>query len=190
MDSATIISGLINASALKRAAAVERFDRAKWEIERADIELEAYRKALDAVSGADAIHGQSEEKLDLPKALHSVKFTRTSDSGFGGKWVGIFADLFNHAKQPYSYDDITNAAKRNGNETSIGSLRAQMMKAVNAGLFTRADAGKFEITESGFALISKSLKENESLAGGSEARTGEATNFPGSLNPNFDPPGQ
>lgn len=96
---------------------------------------------------------------------------RAPVGSFTGKWVALFRDMFNNASEPYSYDDVVKAATRQGVTGSMGSLRAQMMKAVNGGLFTRAEAGKFRITESGLALIGNSPKENEPPEGDSE--TGE-----------------
>lgn len=175
--SAHIIGGLLDVAKRKRDAALFMVEKAKREAERAEIEIEAFEAALAAVSASDpAPYSATPPSASAPTIRHGgiVKRTNFPPPGlpvsFTGKWVAVFRDMFNNAVEPYSYDDVVSAAARQGNNSSIGSLRAQMMKAVDSGLFTRVEAGKFSITEQGMALIGADVpNENGPPEGGPDA---------------------
>lgn len=89
-------------------------------------------------------------KSTAPKAKQ-VK--RTEGVPFGSKWIAAFRDLHENTTTPYSYAEISSAAGRQGCKSNDGSLRAQMMKAVDSGLFERIGGGNFILTDSGLAMI-------------------------------------
>lgn len=163
-DGDHIIKGLRDAAMQRREAAHVAIEQAKREIERIDVEIGAYEKALAALKKGEGIAPRLPQGgiLELTGSAHGrVSAAAISlGSSFTDKWVAVFRDLYDNAVQPYSYDDVLEAAMRQGSTSNSGSLRAQMMKAVNLGLFDRAGAGKFYITNDGLDLIGVSRKEN------------------------------
>jgi hypothetical protein len=171
-DGDHIIKGLRDAAMQRREAAHVAIEQAKREIERIDIEIGAYEKALAALKKGEGSaprhlpgvlpHHFPRVALELTGTAHGTSSAMAIGAGpsFTDKWVAVFRDLYDNAAQPYSYDDVLQAAMRQGSTSNSGSLRAQMMKAVNLGLFDRAEAGKFNITDAGLDLIGISRKEN------------------------------
>lgn len=162
-----IIEGLRDAAKKKREAARAEMLRAQRVVEHADIEVAAFEKALAALADDDDV---SPPTPTSPLRFYgaTVLGGKTAAS-FSDKWVAVFRDMFNHATEPYTYDDVMSAANRQGSTSGMNSLRAQMMKAVDSGLFERVEAGKFKITEFGLETIGAGQKENEPPKGGSEA---------------------
>ena len=158
-----IILRLRDEAAKKRAAALERAEKAQREADRFAIEVEAYDRAIKAMERA----GIQEALKDVDCGLEIAPKTGASD-----KWVSIYRALHETADAPYTYDDLSSAVELAGHEASAGGQRTQMMNAVKAGWFNRVGHGKFEFTESGLALIGADRKENEPPEGGSEAEEG------------------
>lgn len=165
------ILDLLSEAERKRDAALERSERAKLDADKYAAEADAYRRALAAIGFS--------RKSD----------TRSSyDSGKGGakprkqrppsqKWVDIYTALFLEFRPPYDYQSILNAAEIAGHKISDGSMRTQMMNAVNGGLFERVGAGKFQFTDCGLDAIGAEQKENEPPEGG-PPNTGEVQASP------------
>lgn len=107
----------------------------------------------------------------------------------GAKWAQIFARVAQDAASPYGYSDLEKATLDLGHNITLGAMRAQMMSAVNAGLFEREGAGKFVMTDLGLELIT-APPENAASVGAAEANTGEAAGSPGVLDSNHAPVGQ
>jgi hypothetical protein len=179
MDTSThIIEGLRDAATRKRIAALVSLEQAKREVERAEIEISAFEMALVAVGAVRSSAGDASPKAPVAIASRSmVGATHLQPvevvTSFSEPWMAVFRDLFNNAVEPYSYGDVEAAAIRQGNNSTLGSLRAQMMKAVNGHLFKRVKAGNFSITEHGKALIVASPNENGPPSGSPDAEKGE-----------------
>ena len=148
--------------------------------------VSAYRAALSAFD----VETPSEEAVlppPKPSVMHVMRPKAAVGSIPGGpKWAEIFARVAQDAQSPYSYDDLKKAATDCGHQVTLGAMRAQMMNAVNAGLFQRKGAGKFVMTDMGLELIT-APPENAVSVGIAEANAREAAGFPGVHNPQPSP---
>lgn len=153
--------------------------------------VSAYRAALaafDAEEVETAAQPQPQSQPQRPVSAIGNSAKGASDSIPGGpKWAKIFARVAQDAQPPYSYADLEKAALDCGHHVTLGAMRAQMMNAVNAGLFQREGAGKFVMTDMGLELIT-APPENATSVGVAEANAEEAGGFSGVHNPQPSPP--
>ncbi|TFL16020.1 hypothetical protein [Jannaschia formosa] len=158
-DAAQAIRALASEARHKRAAAQERLDKARRDIDRLDVEIDAFARALAAIEPDDA------ESAAEPAA------TKAGDAALSDKWANIYRSLYEVGKSPYSYEDIVAAAEIAGYEVKAAATRTQMMNAVNNGFFERTGPGRFTFTDAGLVALGVDRKENEPPKGGSD--TGE-----------------
>ncbi|MFM2391706.1 MAG: hypothetical protein RLZZ437_3261 [Pseudomonadota bacterium] len=174
-----MIRGLWAEAERKRVAAREREARARHEAEMFTVEAEAYKKALSAFGDVQA----SAAVVTKEVSASPVPGSKTTITG-GEKWLEVYARLTTSSLPPYSYEAIARAASDVGHEVSEGAFRAQMMNAVNAGLFERAGRGLFLATQKGYDLFGPSVRGSTINADTAKANAEEAENFSGALNPN------
>ena len=149
--------------------------------------VSAYRAALSAFDVDTTVR---ESVTPLANASDTLpKRAKVAVDGIPGgpKWAEIFARVAQEAQSPYSYADLEKAAADSGHQVTLGAMRAQMMNAVNAGLFQREGAGKFVMTDMGLELIT-APPENATSVGVAEANAEEAGGFSGVHNPQPSPP--
>jgi len=172
-----IIEKLRDEARQRRDDAHAEMAKAQRKIEHAEIEVAAYEKALAAMGGEAPKTERTHPKVSdiIKRAVDLENDAPTTPAPFSEKWVAVFRDMFNNANQPYTYDDVSSAAARMGSTSGMNSLRAQMMKAVDGGLFERIEAGKFRITEFGLETIGVSQKENGPPKGDPEAEEVDAS---------------
>jgi len=148
--------------------------------------VSAYRAALSAFDTA-AVVGEVVAHPPKPADTPTKHAKGSVDAIPGGpKWAEIFARVAQDAQSPYSYADLEKAALDCGHQVTIGAMRAQMMNAVNVGLFLREGAGKFVMTDMGLELITAPPK-NAASVGAAEANAREAAGVPGVHNPQPSP---
>ncbi len=188
MDSArTRIMALLQEAEKRQANARERAAYYNNEATIHGSAVHAYRAALSAFE-ADEVETAAQPQPQRPDPAIVKSARRPSDSIPGGpKWAKIFARVAQDAQSPYSYADLEKAAMDCGHPVTLGSMRAQMMNAVNAGLFVREGAGKFVMTDMGLEVIT-APPENATSVGVAEANAEEAAGFSGVHNPQPSPP--
>ncbi|MCA3451404.1 MAG: hypothetical protein INF92_13790 [Rhodobacter sp.] len=154
--------------------------------------VNAYRAALSAFEAEEVESAAQTQPQPQPQSQRPVPATGKSVKGpsdlipGGPKWAKIFARVAQDAQLPYSYADLEKAALDCGHHVTLGAMRAQMMNAVNAGLFEREGAGKFVMTDMGLEVIT-APPENAASVGVAEANAEEAGGFSGVQNPQPSP---
>jgi hypothetical protein len=164
----------------KRAAALDRAEKAQREADRFAVEVEAYDKAINAMERAGVAEALKDIDIDVDTPPRT---------GASGKWVSIYKALHDTADPPYSYEDLSAAVDLAGHQASAGGQRTQMMNAVKAGWFDRVGHGKFQFTDSGLALIGADPSGNSDAAASEEAKAEDAGGIFGLHNPQPVPPG-
>lgn len=166
---------LLEETERRRAAALDRIEKAKREIEMIDVERVAYRRALEAM-GVSVTEPQREVRWRFTDLAPAV---RGPDS-FSEKWLDLFAVMARRNPDgPYDYDDVEWAAKEVGNEVKKAALRTQMKYATDAGIFNRLMPGQFKLTEEGFKIISERIARwNEKGSPEGDPEAGEAPTSP------------
>lgn len=168
------IRALLSAAVKKRSAALEKVATFTREAEMHGAQVDAYQLALNALGQTGAAEPQA-----LPRAPRA-RSAKTDTIPGGPKWVEIYTRLVQMSDGPYSYDELKSAAKFCGYDMQVSAIRAQMMHATNAELFTRTGPGLFRITELGLEAIT-APKENGLPQAGSPDAGGALTplNMPG-----------
>jgi len=143
----------------KMRAADDRIEKAQRDKDRFGVEAETLRSVLNIMTGA-------KEDAAAPRQTHVGRASANE------KWTSIYRKAVTEKDSPFTYEMLQEAAERAGYEVSMGGMRTQMMNAVNAGVFERAGAGKFVITDEGMRMIGLLPQRAEPPVGGSEAREG------------------
>lgn len=175
-NAAKPILDLLSEAQRKRDAAIDRAERAKIEADKFAAEAAAYQRALEAMGFSDKAAATS--GAASPTGIS--KRPRLPSK----KWIDIYTALYLSAEVPYDYQAIMAASETAGHSISEGSMRTQMMNAVNSGIFERIDAGKFKFTDKGLEAIDASPNENSGSAEPPEDKTQRGGIPPGLHNPN------
>ena len=170
----------------KRADVLARIAALTADATTLTITVTAYKNAMSAFESVDDA-ARTEVSVDAQPVSAKRQVKNVGKMPGGDKWITIFARLARDYAAPYGYSEVIQSAADCGHEIPLSSLRTQMWNATNAGLFKREGAGKFVLTDMGRDMI---VSPFENATPADVADAGEASSFPGVLNPNLVHGGQ